>query len=96
MIYPDVVIKGLLHTTSSEYDNTFTHTKFSSLQSSHFFFKFHFKLNVMNRSFLFLLINHLYNKTQEQQQFTHNNPVSTVYTLDILSKLNTVTTYMYI
>lgn len=60
------------------------------------FLKFHFKLNVMNRSFLFLLINHLYNKTQEQQQFTHNNPVSTVYTLDILSKLNTVTTYMYI
>lgn len=50
----------------------------------------------MNRSFLFLLINHLYNKTQEQQQFTHINPVSTVYTLDILSKLNTVTTYMYI
>lgn len=40
MIYPDVVIKGLLHTSSSEYDNTFTHTKFSSLQSSHFFLSF--------------------------------------------------------
>lgn len=37
MIYPDVVIKGLLHTTSSEYHNTFTHTEFSSFQSSHVF-----------------------------------------------------------
>lgn len=54
-------------------------------------------MNRSGRAIFFLLINHLYNKTQEQQQFTHNNPVSTVYTLDILSKfLNTVTTYMYI